>query len=316
MAGKLIVLNKDENTVSILDAASGETAHVVETDFNPHEVVVTPDGSKTYVTCSLGGVLNVIDNETFEVVDRVEHELFKFPHGVAIRKSTNDLWLTATYSSHVYRIDVETDEIEAVFPTHQETSHMVALDADESTGYISNIVSGSVSVIDLDAESVTATFPVGSEPEGIAVHEDTGNIYVANQDDGTLSVVDPESYEQLFEVNLGVNPIRVVVSPDGRYVLVPNRLSDDLSIVDTTVERDVIVTPDGDWAEGGRHPWEIKRIPVGKWPGGTVFDENGDTAYVANNKTNDVSVIDMDDLVEVDRFETGIHPDGIAYLPE
>lgn len=316
MAGKLLVLNKDENTVSVVESDTGETVTTVETDFNPHEVTITPDGAKTYVTCSLGGTVNVIDNDTFEVVDRLEHEQFQFPHGVAIRESTGDLWMTATYSSYLFRVDVATDEIETVFPTHQEFSHMFAIDADESTGYVSNIGSDSVSVVDLDDESITATFSVGTEPEGIAVHEETGNIYVANQDDDSLSVVDSETYETAFEVDLGNNPIRVVVSPDGRYVLVPNRLSNDLSVVDTTIEREVVFTPDRRMQEGGRHPWEVKRLPVGRWPGGTVFNEDGSEAYVANNKTNDVSVVDMETLKEVDRYDVGIHPDGIAYLSD
>jgi YVTN family beta-propeller protein len=37
-------------------------------------------------------------------------------------------------------------------------------------------------------------------------------------------------------------------------------------------------------------------------------------AYVANNKTNDISVIDMNELEEVACIKAGIHPDGIAYL--
>ena len=193
---------------------------------------------------------------------------------------------------------------------------MFAIDADETRGYVANIGSDSVSVIDLDEERVTATFPVGTEPEGIAFHEDSGQLYVANQDDDSLSVIDPDGYETKYELHLGTNPIRVVVSPDGRYVLVPNRHSDDLSVIDTTIERDKTLTPDGELKEGGRQPWEIKRLPVGVWPGGTVFNDDGSEAYVANNKTNDVSVIDMDTLEEVDRYDTGIHPDGIAYLGE
>jgi len=316
MTGKLVVLNKDGNSVSIIEADSGETVTKLDTDFNPHEVTVTSDGEKTYVTCSLGNKVNVIDNDSFEVVKRIDHETFKFPHGVAIRESTNTLWMTSTYSSQIYRVNIETDEIESVFPTHQELSHMFAIDKDESKGYVSNIGSDSVSVIDLDTETVTATFSVGGDPEGIAVHEDTGDIYVANQGDDSLSIYDDESYEKKFELALGNNPIRVVVSPDGQYVLVPNRLSDDLSIIDATMEREVIVDSGGEWREGGPHPWEVKRVPVGVWPGGTVFNSDGSEAYVANNKTNDVSVIDMDSLNEVNRFDTGIHPDGIAYLDD
>ena len=52
---------------------------------------------------------------------------------------------------------------------------------------------------------------------------------------------------------------------------------------------------------------------MGIWPGGTVFGPDG-RAFVANNKTNDVSVIGTDEFVERERFETRLHPDGIAYL--
>ena len=76
-----------------------------------------------------------------------------------------------------------------------------------------------------------------------------------------------------------------------------NRMSHDVSVIDTK-----------------RH-WEIKRIPVGRWPGGIVFDPTGTRAYVANNKTNDVSVIDVQSLKEIQRFEAGIHPDGIGLIP-
>ncbi len=92
-------------------------------------------------------------------------------------------------------------------------------------------------------------------------------------------------------------------SPDGKYALIPNRESDDLSVILTEQT-----------LNGSTRPWEIKRIPVGKWPGGTVFNSAGTFAYVANNKTNDISIIDMTSLKEVGRIDVGIHPDGMALL--
>lgn len=81
MSDRLIVLNKDDDSVSFVDPEAGETTDVVETDFNPHEVAIAPDGSKTYVTCSLGGALNVIDNDSFGVVDRFDVRIH--PDGIA-----------------------------------------------------------------------------------------------------------------------------------------------------------------------------------------------------------------------------------------
>ncbi len=303
MSDSLIVLNKDSDTVSYIDPETGETTAVVETDFNPHEVVISPDGSKSFVTCSLGNALNVIDNDTHEVTERFEHDLFDFPHGVAIRESANELWLVSTYSSQVFIFDIDTVELLETFPTYQDKSHMVTLSPDESRAYFTNIGSDNVTVVDCEERAIVADPPVGEEPEGIGVDPDTGDILVANQEDGMLSVLDPVSLEQSNRALLGETPIRVVLSPDGRYAFVPNRESNDVSVIDTEHVRN-----------GEQRPWEIARIPVGIWPGGTVFDPDGTNAYVANNKTNDVSVLNVESFTEIERFDTELHPDGIAYL--
>ena len=301
--GELIVLNKDADTVQYIDTDTGESLATVDTDFNPHEVALSPDDETAYVTCSLGDSLLFLDNETREVRDRFEHELFDFPHGLAVRESAGELWLVSTYSSQVFVFDIETEALLETFPTHQQHSHMVTFGPDEERAYIANIGSDTVTVVDADERRVVADPPVGEGPEGIAVDPDTGELLVANQDDGRLSVLNPDTLEDEGPAILGTTPIRVVFDPEGRYALVPNRESDDVSVVDTEFVRD-----------GERRPWEIERIPVGIWPGGTVFAPDGERAFVANNKTNDVSVIDTAAFEEVGRFDTGYHPDGITYL--
>ncbi len=302
MTDSLVVLNKDSDTVSYLNPETGETDAVVETDFNPHEVALSPDGERAFVTCSLGGSLNVIDNRSHEVVERIEHELFDFPHGLVVRERAGELWLVATYSSQVFVFDLETLELLDEFSTYQDNSHMLTLSPDESRAYVANIGSENITVIDCERRQIIADPPVGEEPEGIGVDPDTGEILVANQGDGMLTVLDPDTFESTRAL-LGETPIRVVLSPDGRYAFVPNRESNDVSVIDTEFIRD-----------GERRPWEIARIPVGIWPGGTVFDPTGERAFVANNKTNDVSVIDVDAREEIARLDTQLHPDGIAYL--
>jgi YVTN family beta-propeller protein len=300
--GELLVLNKDADSVWYVDADTGDHLGTVETEFNPHEVALSPDGDTAYVTCSLGDSLLFLDNESRSVRDRFEHDLFEFPHGLAVRESAGELWLVSTYSSQVFVFDVDTEALLETFPTYQEMSHMVTFGPDEHRAYVANIGSDSITVLDADERSVVADPPVGEGPEGIGVDPDTGEVLVANQDDGDLSVVDPDTLADENTALLGTTPIRVVLDPEGRYALVPNRESDDVSVIDTEFVRD-----------GDRRPWEVARIPVGVWPGGTVFGPGGDRAFVANNKTNDVSVIDVDALAEVDRYDTDYHPDGIAF---
>lgn len=299
--GELIVLNKDADSLWYIDSDTGEKLAAVETDFNPHEVALSPDGETAYVTCSLGNSLLFVDNGTRSVRNRFEHEGFDFPHGMAVRETAGELWLVSTYSSRVYVFDTESEALLETFPTGQDRSHMVALSPDEGRAYIANIGSDSVTVVDCEDRSIVGHPEVGEGPEGICVHPE-GGLLVANQEDSRLSVLDPGSLEEAGQALLGTTPIRVVAAPDGRHVLVPNRESDDVSLVDTRHVRD-----------GETRPWEIARIPVGIWPGGTVFSPSGERAFVANNKTNDISVVDTEAWTEVDRYEAGTHPDGIAY---
>lgn len=56
--------------------------------------------------------------------------------------------------------------------------------------YVANSGSNTVSVIDFAANSVIATFPVGTSPSGVSVNPITNRAYVANQLSDTVSVVD------------------------------------------------------------------------------------------------------------------------------
>lgn len=301
MSDRLIVLNKDADTISLVDPETGETERTIETDFNPHEVAVGPDGERVYVTCSLGGSLIVYDAETWEREETITHEDFDFPHGLGVRESADELWLASTYSNRVFVFDLSTHELLANVRTHREKSHMVSIGPDQERAFIANIGSDDVTVFDADSREIIDHVDVGGGPEGIEAMDDY--VLVANQDDSRLSVVDNDELDDVNMALLGETPIRVVPQPAGDYVFVPNRESNDVSVIDTEHVRN-----------GEQRPWEIARIPVGRWPGGTVFAPSGETAFVANNKTNDISVIDVDTFQEVDRYDVGIHPDGIAYL--
>ncbi len=303
MPDYLIVLNKDEDSVSFIDAEAGTTRKKIKTDHNPHEVVVTPDGRKTFITCSLGNRLNIIDNEKMEIIKSLEHPDFSFPHGLGLSPTGDELYLASTFSGKIFVIDPAAGEVRNVIPTGQKHSHMIATTPTGDRVFVPNIGSHNVTVLATASQEIVDHFPVGKSPEGIAVHSHSSLLYVASQDEDILFCIDIDSYEVIHRLRLGRCPIRVVFSPDGRYCLIPNRESNDLSVIDT-------LFPRGSEAR----PWEIKRIPVGIWPGGTVFNPEGSRAYVANNKTNDIGVIHMETLQEEKRYEAGIHPDGIAFL--
>ena len=66
----------------------------------------------------------------------------------------------------------------------------VAVDPATRTVYVTNHYGNTVSVIDASTRTVTATVPVGKDPEGVAVDPGTHTVYVTNSGDGTVSVIE------------------------------------------------------------------------------------------------------------------------------
>lgn len=298
----LIVLNKDEDTVSIINLDNHTEIKRIPVDYNPHEVVISPDRKKTFITCSLGHSLYVIDNSNFEISEIIRHDDFNFPHGLAVSKEKNELYLASTYSNKFFVFDIESMTLKHLLDTYQDLSHMVTMSPDEKLAYIPNIRSNNISIYDTHQEKIINHFPVGQGPEGLAIYKN-GDIYSANQNDNMLLVYDPVTLKEKFKLRTGLLPIRAMFTPDYKYLFVPNRESHDVSIID----------PEYSFC-GKIRPYEIKRLPLGRWSGGVTFSPDSKFAYVANNKTNDVSVINIDLLEEVQKIKVGIHPDGIAYL--
>lgn len=294
--GRLIVLNKDEHTVTFLSCATGATLATIAVDRDPHEVAVTPDGRTSYVVSSVGGTVAVIDNARMAVRATFTHPEFAFPHHVDF-DADGHLWLASTLANKVFVFSVPDHDCLAAIPTGQHSSHMLAFTPDRRHVFVPNIRSNSLTLIETATRRVVRHVLTGKGPEGVAVHPSGAFLYVAAQHEDLVQVLSTATFELIARESVGSMPVRMAFSPDGRYAFVPNRYSKDLSVLATDRHR------------------EVKRIPIGVWPGGVVFEPNGRYAYVANNKTNDVSVVDVEALWEVARYRVGIHPDGIGYVP-
>jgi YVTN family beta-propeller protein len=65
----------------------------------------------------------------------------------------------------------------------------VAVDPTPGTVYVANNGAATVSVINAATRAVTATIPVGSQPDEVAVDPATRTAYVADYVAGTVSVI-------------------------------------------------------------------------------------------------------------------------------
>src|ERR1700730_3223427 len=72
------------------------------------------------------------------------------------------------------------------------------------------------------APVVTATIPVGSESDAVAVSPLTGDVYVTDLNDGTVSVISGQTNTVIATIPVGTSPDGVAVSPLAGDVYVTN----------------------------------------------------------------------------------------------
>jgi YVTN family beta-propeller protein len=112
--------------------------------------------------------------------------------------------------------DIEIQKLDEI-PVGSEP-HSLAIHPNDFTAYVTNTVSGTVSVIPLNGRrpnSVTKEIAVGTEPRGCALTPSGRLLYVANHTAGTVSVIDTRSNSVVDTIPLGGNPTAVAITNDG-----------------------------------------------------------------------------------------------------
>ena len=305
-AGTLLVLNKSDNTMSLLDLASKKSVATIPTGDGPHEVAVSPDG-RTAVVCNYGSqvgpgsTLTVVDVGARKVTRTIDLQQYRRPHGIAWLRG-NEVAVTTEGSKTLLIVDVAAGNVTAAIDTDQNGSHMVALAPAHDRAFVANIGSGSVTVIDLKEKRRIANIPSGTGTEGIAISPDQREVWATNRGANTVSIIDVASSKVVATLDSKSFPIRAKFTDDGKHVLVSNAQSGDVAVFDAATRREVRrVTMQSDKSAQGPVPVGILIVP------------SLSQAFVANTNADTVTVIDLKSWQIIDRLTAGKEPDGLGY---
>ncbi|MDX1623934.1 MAG: YncE family protein [Gemmatimonadota bacterium] len=298
----LVVLNKAAAEAVLVDPATRAVFAVLPTGEGPHEVALSPDGDRAYVTDygvrdAPGHTITVLDLAEREATATWDLGTYTRPHGIAVDEAGSVVWVTAEGAEAVLELDTGSGEILRVWRTDQRVSHMLAPTPDEEKLYVANIGSGTVSVIDRSTDEVT-TIETGEGAEGIDVSPDGEEVWVTNRGENTISVIDVATDEVIAGLESGGEmPIRIKFTPDGAEAWVSNARSGTVSVFDAeTRER-------------------IALLPVGAAPVGILVTPDGGHVFVANTRDDRVTIFDAETLERVGSFAPGDEPDGMAWSP-
>jgi len=201
--GTLVVLNKSEHTASLIDPASGRMLAKLPVGRGPHEVIVSPDGRTAFVSnfgpygiCPPGDTLCKTPGNTITVLDLAERKVKatynygtnKGQHGSLVSNDGRFVWVTSETPQSLLEIDAATGKIVNQWLTKQERSHLVVVTPDEKKFYVSNTISGSVSVIER-ATGTAKVIPVGKGAEAITISADGREVWVGLPLDNKIAVI-------------------------------------------------------------------------------------------------------------------------------
>lgn len=289
----LLVGNKGEDSFGIYDLADGKQLAKLPTGSQPHEIAVMGDGTQAAVVNYGGTTIDIIDLNPLSKVATIELAPNKRPHGLLWLPKSERLIATTEGSSSV--AIVEPDGKITSIATGQQGSHMVAL-LGEERGFVANIGSGTVSVLDLQKNAKLRDLAVGGKPEGIAVAG--GKVFVGDLTAPRVSVFDTGTYEKLAELAIDGHAIRVIASPDGKTVATSNIDKGSVTLIDATTHS------------------VLRSFPVSGDPQAAqvtlIWSADGKRLYAAETARNQIAEIDAETGKVLRRIDVGKNGDGLA----
>jgi YVTN family beta-propeller protein len=307
----LIVVCKRDGFVEFRDATSFALVEEIKLPDFPHEVVLSPDRRKAFVSIYGNGQVgtNTEPGTRIAVLDVARRKLdgfieiapFLAPHGLMFDRA-GLLWATAE-SSHAL---VYIDPVRGVVLGHVETeslrTHFMAASADGAKLYVPHRQLSFLSVIDTATRRVVKRIPdFRYECQGVATAPDGNRVYQASSARPEISVIDPATDTvagRIMVEGLGDFPPqlnRLRVSPDNRYLVISFNVSRMAAVIDTE-------------APERQHLFKLDKGPMG-----IAFAADLTHAFVTNHDAGTISIIDLPAMQLAGAIKTHMGPETMAF---
>ena len=304
--GMLIVANKGDSSVGIVDPAAGrQLATVPEDGVTGHEVIASPDGKLAYVPIygNSGVGKPGTDGQKMVVIDLADRKLvgdLDFGHGVRphcpkFGPKDGLLYVTTELDKTISVIDPKTLKIVGTIPTEQPESHMLAISHDGRRGYTANVGPGTVSVLDMQSRQNLAIIPISKMTQRISVSMDDSMVFTSDQTKPQLAVIDASTNKVKRWVPLPGTGYGTAPTPDGRWLVVAVPKANKVAVVDLQSMK------------------VAHTIDVPSAPQEALVRPDGKVAYVSCDVSHKIAAINLTSWKVDQLIDAGKGTDGLAW---
>jgi YVTN family beta-propeller protein len=272
-APKAYVGNFKDSTVTAIDTASGAVVATIPVAAGPHGMGLSPDGRTLYVSGDGSSEVSVIDTATDRVTGTIS--VGKSPHGMAMAADGRTLLVCVYGEDKVVFIDTASQKVVASVPVPKP--HTISIRPDGKLAYVSSQEPGKFALVvaDLAGRSVVKVVPLEKTPRDLEFGYDGKALYFTMAGVNAVEVLDPTSDKIVAEIPTGASPHIASLfrgAPAGTVVV---QGPGELSLFNPATNA------------------VIRSVAVGKQPHWVAATGDGKIAYVTNEGSNDVTVVDL-----------------------
>lgn len=302
------VPNAGSTNMSIINAVTDEVINTVSTSSIQTQANVSPDGTQM-ITCSGFGVGNQV--KVWNLADPetpvITHNLtVPGAHALSCLYSPNGSYFYVTSEAAdfsggtVTRFDTaDPNTSAAVTGYNQNMPAAISFKSDSSIAYVGNVISSTMSVIDVATNTQTATFSGGSGGGGGPLMSDDIHGYSSGAGANAVIPYNVQTLSFGTPISVGNSPRGPVYNQDQSSLVVANYNDDTLSIIGT----------------GSNTVTDTINLTAGAAPNRLLFSNDYSKAYVAEGGLDRVSILNPSTFTSIGTISVGDNPSFFSFGP-
>lgn len=314
-SGTLYIVNKLSKDITVFDLQKGKEIATIPIKMQAYQATTLTGLPKIAVANYYGNKIKEKHITIINTNTNTIEKTLKFSEGqigldgIVALPDLNKVGVINHITNDFLIINIDSERIETKIAMQQMMSHFFVLHPFKPIAYVSNMNSGTVSVLDLKSNQLIEIIRCGTAATDIALTPDGSELWVTNKIDDVINIINTETNEVVNTIKSGKEPLSLKFSTDGNYCLVANASDGTVSVYnpESRIKVKTIKIP-------GKKGFLERLLYHTPRPVTILMHPNSKYAFVSNSNANKIEVIDMEKLILISTIETGQIPDGLAFI--
>lgn len=279
---ELAVVEKKGHALGFYNATTGQRLSGVPLKTHPHELIFSPDGRTAFITENGmlwmtdqgqgGNTIALVDLKSRQLTNRIDLANNYRPHGMDLNPRNGQLVVTVEGPSGLLIIDTNTSKVLRRFDTQGQAPHMVTLDPQGETAWVSNSGSGTLAALNLKTGNVRLT-EAGKNPQGSVFTPDSKRLYLTVMESNLILGIEPATGKIEQRIPTSPGPARLAMVDNGKTILY--NLLKGVAWADVATGK------------------EVTRLELPGRPLSMTLSRDGKTAYLSLQDEDQIAIVDV-----------------------